>query len=63
MGRQLAEVLGVDPGLVIPSLRSQAPTVEPRAQDVSLDSGKFRGWFPELAGRGYREALERLAGA
>ncbi len=48
--RRAATALGLDPTLVRPNRRADAPLPEPRPADVSLDTTKFRDAFPEDRG-------------
>jgi dTDP-4-dehydrorhamnose reductase len=60
MGRQLAAALGADPGAIVVATRADVPAAEPRPRDVSLDSGRWRGLFPDLPWPAFGEALRQL---
>lgn len=60
MGLRLARALGLDPGVIVPARRDQAPAAEPRPRDVALDSSRWRGLFPALPWPGYEDALRQL---
>jgi dTDP-4-dehydrorhamnose reductase len=46
MGRRLAAYLGVDSGVIRAVRRDQVAAAEPRPRDTSLDSSRFRAFFP-----------------
>jgi dTDP-4-dehydrorhamnose reductase len=61
MGLVLAEVLGVTAEGVRSVSRNDAPALEPRARDLSLDSSKYEARFGVTAGRPLRDALRAMA--
>jgi dTDP-4-dehydrorhamnose reductase len=60
MGRQLAEALGVDSGVVVAVRREDVPAPEPRPRDTSLDSERWRALFPQLPWPRFAAALGQL---
>ncbi|HEX8203801.1 MAG TPA: SDR family oxidoreductase [Isosphaeraceae bacterium] len=54
-----ARVLGIDPGLVRPNLQRDVVLAEPRPADVSLDTSRLAGLFPDLR----RPTIEEAAAA
>jgi dTDP-4-dehydrorhamnose reductase len=60
MGRKLAEVMGLDPSVLVPTSREQVPAGEPRPCDVSLDSSRFRERFPQWSCPDYSKALRGM---
>jgi hypothetical protein len=59
MGYLLAERLGADASVLIPTSRLEAAG-EPRPRDTSLDSGRWRRLFPEIRASSYAEAVATL---
>ncbi|WP_435015523.1 SDR family oxidoreductase [Tundrisphaera sp. TA3] len=55
--RRAASALSIDPELVRPGLRADAPAAEPRPADVSLDTSRLSALFPDLARPTIEEAL------
>ncbi len=60
MGYRLAAFLGADPSPIVVTSRSQAPAAEPRPRDLSLDSGRWRGLFPDHSWPRFDDALRAL---
>lgn len=60
MGQRLAKHLGLSGEGIVPMRRDEAPAPEPRPQDVSLDSSRWRRAFPSLPWPAYEEALGTL---
>ena len=57
MGLTLAHYLGMDPGPLRQGIRAEVPAPEPRPRDVSLDSSRWRGHFPQQVWPGFAETL------
>jgi dTDP-4-dehydrorhamnose reductase len=55
--RRAAVALGIDPSLARSSLRADVAGAEPRPADVSLDTTRLAGLFPDLARPTIEEAL------
>jgi dTDP-4-dehydrorhamnose reductase len=55
--RRAAQALGIDPLLVKPSRRADAPLPEPRPADLSLDSSRLSRVFPDLVHPRVEDAL------
>jgi dTDP-4-dehydrorhamnose reductase len=60
MGQRLAAFLGFDASSIVPAARSSASAPEPRPRDISLDSARWRGLFPNLAWPGWEDALKQM---
>ncbi len=60
MGRRLARFLRKDDSVFPASLRGAVPSPEPRPKDVSLDSSRWRGLFPQQPWPSFEEALRDL---
>jgi hypothetical protein len=60
MGRQLADVLGVSSESIVVTGRNDVESDEPRPADTSLDSSRWRRWFPDLPWLRYRVALTKM---
>jgi dTDP-4-dehydrorhamnose reductase len=57
MGRRLAAFAGADASVIVPALRGDVAAPEPRPRDVSLDSSRWRGLFPQQPWPTWEEAL------
>jgi dTDP-4-dehydrorhamnose reductase len=57
MGQRLATFLGADASVFVPARREDAPAPEPRPWDVSLDSSRWRGLFPQMPWPTWEKAL------
>jgi dTDP-4-dehydrorhamnose reductase len=55
MGVRLAASLGADASVIKGVTQTSAPAPEPRPRDVSLDSSRWRGIFPQIAWPRYLE--------
>jgi dTDP-4-dehydrorhamnose reductase len=62
MGRQLADVLGVSGKSIIVTGRNDVASEEPRPADTSLDSARWRAFFPTMPWPAYRDALAAMPG-
>lgn len=62
MGRQLADVLGVSGESIVVTGRNDVASDEPRPADTSLDSARWRRWFPDPHWPTYRESLAEMVG-
>jgi dTDP-4-dehydrorhamnose reductase len=60
MGQRLAAFLGADPGPLVPARRADAPAAEPRPRDLTLDSSRWRGLFPDQPWPAWEEALREM---
>lgn len=60
MGRRLAAVLDLDSSSLVAAPRAAVPAAEPRPRDVSLDSSRCRGLFPQLPWPGFEEAVRGM---
>lgn len=60
MGQRLAETLGADKGLLQPARQADMQFAEPRPQDVSLNSSRWRQLMPESPWPDWEEAAEQL---
>lgn len=62
MGLQLARYLRVSESLVRPMRQAELPAPEPRPADVSLNSSRWRGLFPQGRWATYAETLGEVLG-
>jgi dTDP-4-dehydrorhamnose reductase len=60
MGQRLAAFLGADPAPLVAARRAEVPAPEPRPRDVTLDSSRWRGLFPEQPWPAWEEAVRDL---
>jgi dTDP-4-dehydrorhamnose reductase len=60
MGRRLARFLGMDGSIFGTAMRDGVSGNEPRPRDVSLDSTRWRGLFPNLPWHSWEESLREL---
>jgi len=60
MGQRLAAFLGCDPAAIVPASRTRVAAAEPRPEDVSLDSSRWRNLFPGQEWPLWDEALSQL---
>jgi dTDP-4-dehydrorhamnose reductase len=60
MGIRLARFLGCSADCIVATRQEDLTAPEPRPRDVSLDSGRFRNWFPEWKSPSYEQALDEL---
>jgi dTDP-4-dehydrorhamnose reductase len=58
MGVRLARFLGLPTEPLVPVHRADQPAPEPRPCDVSLDSSRLGGWFPDVVWPSYEQTLE-----
>jgi dTDP-4-dehydrorhamnose reductase len=58
--RRVAAALGLDPALVLANRQSDAPALEPRPADVSLDSERLIALLPGLERPSIEEAVARM---
>ena len=60
MGQRLTAFLGCDLAAIVPASRTRMDAAEPRPEDVSLDSSRWRSLFPRQEWPPWREALSQL---
>ncbi len=60
MGQRLTAFLGCDLAAIVPASRTRMDAAEPRPEDVSLDSSRWRSLFPGQEWPTWDEALSQL---
>jgi len=60
IGQRLAAFLHRDPTGIESVSRLSAPAIEPRPRDLSLDSSRWRQYFPQEEWPGWDKALDHL---
>ena len=60
MGQCLARVLKCDPAPLVAATRESVPADEKRPRDTSLDSSRWRSFFPDHPWPGYEAALKEM---
>jgi dTDP-4-dehydrorhamnose reductase len=63
MGQRLAAFLACDPALIVSTSRTSVAAAEPRPEDVSLDSSRWRSLFPRQEWPDWDEALTQVMSA
>ena len=59
-GQRLAGALDLDGKSLVPTQRSSTPSMEPRPRDVSLNSSRWRKYFPDSDWPTFEDALRQL---
>jgi dTDP-4-dehydrorhamnose reductase len=62
MAHQIAQVLGLDPGVIERTSRADFAAPEPRPQDTSLNCSRWRTLFPDQPWPTFTEALREMLG-